>query len=172
MKTERGDYAPAQALTMTTRRSRPHGRRGLLVDEDDQQRQLQHRVDVQLDDDEVPKPRHLRSFTHIRCTNVSRAPVQQSSGRRKTRTRNPAVRWRSKGGRTSSLTSSAPNKGSQGKGEERRGGENESNGWRKGWRGCLYIGGGGEALPLPQDDGRGRPRAAAAPTNPSWGAAP
>ena len=76
LKTERGDYAPAQALTMKTRRSRPQGRRGCNVN-------LKHRVDEQLNDDEVPKLRHLRSFTHIRCTNVSRAPVQQRQRKKK-----------------------------------------------------------------------------------------
>ena len=104
LKTDRGDYAPAQALTMKTRRSRPQGRRGRNVN-------LQHRVDEQLDDDEVPKLRHLRSFTHIRCTNVSRSPVQQRQWKKKISDRKSIGATASGWWKNLTSTYASPNKG-------------------------------------------------------------
>jgi hypothetical protein len=41
----------------------------------------------------APQEQYLRGITHVRCIDVVRAPVQQSSGRRKTGTGNLAA-WR------------------------------------------------------------------------------
>ena len=91
----------------------------------------------------------------------------RGSGRRKLRTGNPAARRLSEGGRTFSQPMPAQTKGQgTGRGEERRRGMNEM-GWMKGWRGCLYIRGGGRGLPPHQGRVGHCPRAAAAPTYPS-----
>jgi hypothetical protein len=65
-------------------------RRINIVDEDKRTRPQGH-VDEQLDEDRRHRWQHLRSSTHVRCIDISRAPVQQSSRRTCTWIRKPVV---------------------------------------------------------------------------------
>jgi hypothetical protein len=85
----------------------------------------------------VLQVQQLQGITHIWCIDVVRAPVQQSSRKRRTQTGNPAARWCPARGVSSNSRVQLQTW------EPSQRGEDGEMGWMsQGANGCLYIGGG------------------------------
>jgi hypothetical protein len=85
----------------------------------------------------APQEQRLWGIAHARCIDIVWAPVQQSSGRRKTRTRNPAAWWRPTRWVSSNSRARLQNVGAK------PGRREEEMGWMSQGSGRVYIGVGG-----------------------------